>query len=446
MTAIALALCMVVTIVPGIAFAQSYLDITLDRAISVALEKNKDVVSAREDAIKAGLQITEAASAAYPQINGSWTMDRNLKPQVFVISFPDSNGNLQKNRLKVGTDHTMNIGANLTQPIWVGGKVGTALKAAKIYKKLSDETFKAVKQNIANGVASSFYGILLSEEMVRITRESLSLAEKHLDNVMILKNAGAATEYDLLRARVNVENLRPDVIEAENNVNVSLLRFRDILGVDPTTPVTVNGVLDRPDTTLFRFVDSRTALDRRPDFKAAGYGVDLQEKAVRIAYGDFLPTLSAGTTFAFSGNFDTFKYNPVDWNPYWFANISLTFPLFSGFKNYSKYQQAKVDHRKAEIDLRKTRDTIIIEIDENAMQLRKAIQLIESREMNVGEAAKAVELAESLYKNGKATQLEVLDAQLALEVSKNNLATALYNGKVAEMSLRKALGLLDIDS
>lgn len=117
MTAIALALCMVVTIVPGIAFAQSYLDITLDRAISVALEKNKDVVSAREDAIKAGLQITEAASAAYPQINGSWTMDRNLKPQVFVISFPDSNGNLQKNRLKVGTDHTMNIGANLTQPI-----------------------------------------------------------------------------------------------------------------------------------------------------------------------------------------------------------------------------------------------------------------------------------------------------------------------------------------
>lgn len=437
---------MVLTTFAGNAAAQSYLDITLDRAISVALEKNKDVVSAREDAIKAGLQITEAASAAYPQINGSWNLDKNLKQQVFVISFPDSNGNLQKNRLKVGTDHTVSLGANLTQPIWVGGKVGTALKAAKIYKNLSDETFLAVKQNVANGVATAFYGILLSQEMVKIARESLALAEKHLDNVTTLKNAGAATEYDLLRARVNVENLRPDLVEAENSVNISLLKFRDLLGVDTSTPVTISGALDRPDTTLFNNVDGRNALDRRHDFKAAGYGVDLQDKAVRIAFGDFLPTLSAGTTFAYSGNFDTFTYRAEDWNPYWFASVTLSFPLFSGFKNYSKYQQAKVDRRKAEIDLRKTRNTILIEIDEYAMQLRKAVKLIESREMNVKEASRAVELAESLYKNGKATQLEVLDAQLALEVSKNNLATALYEGKVAETSLRKALGLIDIES
>ena len=76
------------------------------------------------------------------------------------------------------------------------------------------------------------------------------------------------------------------------------------------------------------------------------------------------------------------------------ANISLTFPIFSGFKNYAKYKQAKVDLSKAHTEYRKTRASIMIEVDESVMNLKKAIEQIESRRMNVREAEKAVELAE----------------------------------------------------
>ena len=62
---------------------------------------------------------------------------------------------------------------------------------------------------------------------------------------------------------------------------------------------------------------------------------------------------------------------------------------------------------------------MFIEVEEGMMNLTKALKLIESRRMNVTEAEKAVEIAESLYKNGKATQLEVLDAQLALDECEN---------------------------
>ena len=68
---------------------------------------------------------------------------------------------------------------------------------------------------------------------------------------------------------------------------------------------------------------------------------------------------------------------------------------------------------------------------------------IESQNMNIKEAEKAVQLVESLYTNGKATQLEVLDAQLALENARTNLAKALYDAKNSETSLSKSLGLLD---
>ncbi len=61
--------------------AQSYLDLTLEKTVAIALEKNRDVVKSKEETFKADFQIIEAASAAFPQVNGQWTFDKNLKPQ-----------------------------------------------------------------------------------------------------------------------------------------------------------------------------------------------------------------------------------------------------------------------------------------------------------------------------------------------------------------------------
>ncbi len=417
--------------------------LTVGEAVNVALKSNRDIQQAREEVNRAEYRITEAKSAAYPQVNGSWNADKNLKPQVFVISFPDSDGVLKKSRLKVGTDYTSAIGANLTQPLYVGGKVGTALQAAKIYRTMSTETAKNVRQNVVLGTMQAFNGALLARELERIQRESLIQAEKHLMNVASLRKAGAATDYDLLRARVNVANMKPTLIEAENNVKTSLLKLKEIMGVDPKTDVGVTGSFAAPDTTVLDRADADIALRNRPDVLIGQLSIDLQEKAVKIARGDFLPTLSAGTTFAFNGNFDQLSYKAEDWSPYWFASLSLTFPIFTGFKTYSKYRQAKVDYLKAQTDYRKTKDAVIIEVQQSAMNFRKALRQIESQRLNVDEAQQAVEIAENLYTNGRATQLEVLDAQLALEVARTNMASALYEGTVAEITLKKSLGLLD---
>ncbi|MCE5252298.1 TolC family protein [bacterium] len=441
----ALILCSVVIPEAGWAQSESYMDLSVERAVKIALEKNKDVINAGEEASKANNRITEAASAAYPQINGSWNYERNLKPMVFVISFPDSNGVLVKNRLKVGTDNTMSLGASLTQPIYVGGKVGTALKAAKIYKNMAEETLQSVRQNVVAGVVQAFNSALLSEEMCSINKESLAQAEKHLENVKNLFNAGRATDYDLLRARVQVANMKPDLLDAENKVTISLLRLKEVMGVAPDSPLTITGKFAEPDTSVFKQATFETAMEMRPDLKASEYNVDLYEKGIQLAKGDFLPVLSAGSNFAYNGNFDVFTYDREDWNRYWTASVTLTFPIFDGFKNYSKYRQAKNDFYKAKTDFKKIHDTVLIDVRESVLNLRKAVNSIESQRMNVEEAQKALEMAESLYTNGKATQLEVLDAQLALEVAKTNMVVSLYEGTIAEIALKKNLGILDTD-
>ena len=424
---------------------QSYMDLTLDRAITVTIENNRDISNAVEETTKADHQITEATSAAYPQINGSWDYERNLKPMIFVISFPDSTGKMQKSRLKVGTDNTMNLGANLTQPLYVGGKVGTALKAARIYKQMAMETLATVKQNAVAGVAQVFNNALLAKEMLSISRESLAQGEKHLKNVENLHAAGRATEFDLLRARVQVANMKPNLLEAENQVTVTQLKLKEIMGVPPESPISISGMFSEPDTTLFALASVQTAVDNRPDLKVSEHNVDLYQKSIKIARGDFLPTLTAGTTFAYAGNFDLFRYDSADWNPFWTANVTLSVPIFSGFRTSSKYRQAKVDFYKAKTDFRKKYDAVYIEVREAELNLRKAVKSIESQRLNIEEAERAQSMAESLYSNGKATQLDVLDAQLALKVARTNMAGALFEGTIAELSLKKSLGIINTD-
>jgi outer membrane protein TolC len=164
---------------------------------------------------------------------------------------------------------------------------------------------------------------------------------------------------------------------------------------------------------------------------------------VKIARGDFLPTLSAATTFAYNGNSDALRIKGEDWSPYWFASLNLTVPIFTGFRDYARYQQAKVDLRKARTDLQKTRDAAVIEMQQAIMDFRKALAQIASQRLNVDEARQAVQIAGNLYASGRATQLEVLDAQLALQAAQTNMASALYGGTMADITLKRSLGLLD---
>ena len=187
---------------------ENYHDLTIENAIEIALVKNRDIQNAEEETDKAKYQIIEAASGALPQVHGFWDSQKTLKPMIFVIQFPDSTGKLHKNRLKVGTDYNMGLGASLTQPLYVGGKVGTALKAARIYDTMSQVTLKSVKQNVITAIIQVFNSVLLADEIKRISIESFEQAENHLQNVQNFYNAGKATEYDLLRARVNVANLK----------------------------------------------------------------------------------------------------------------------------------------------------------------------------------------------------------------------------------------------
>ena len=193
----------------GTVNASDKIAITLDAALQMAKENNKNMLIVKQENEKAGAQVTEARSGALPQIFMNSTYDRNIMKPAFFLKFGD-----QIQKITIGTNNSIVNIISFSQPLWKGGKIGTALKIARAYENSSEYGVKKTWKNVRSDVKKTFYAILLAKEAKRIAEMSQKQAEAHSENVKKFFNQGMSSEFDLLRAKVNASNHKPVVIQA----------------------------------------------------------------------------------------------------------------------------------------------------------------------------------------------------------------------------------------
>jgi len=189
------------------------ISLNLNDAINLAMANNESYLIAKKEVERAQSQIFEAASGAFPQITGGLTYLRNWRVPTGVFQFND-----EVVTVKFGTDNSYTADLTMTQPLYSGGKTFAALKIARLYKKLSLETVRMARQNLKVEVYGSFYTAILANEMSLAGLQSLKLAKENLEVVEQMFSQGVVSEYDLLKAKVEVANIQPAVIKSNTRL------------------------------------------------------------------------------------------------------------------------------------------------------------------------------------------------------------------------------------
>ena len=122
------------------------------------------------------------------------------------------------------------------------------------------------------------------------------------------------------------------------------------------------------------------------------------------------------------------------------TGLSLSIPLFDGLRNRALVNKARVDKRKAEIQVDRLRKQVRLEIRQTWYDAKEAAERVEAQGMVVSQAERGERIARSRYGNGFGTQLEVLDAQLVLTRSKSEFVRAQHDRAVALVVLERATG------
>jgi outer membrane protein len=426
--------------IPAGAGAETIL--TAEKARHLALEYNRQFQSAKKELDRSRAEIIATRSGALPSLSLNGRYTRNIeKRQMFLPGeFFDVPGFV---KVPASQNHDFDFSLSLTQPIYAGGKVSTALSIAKIYESYSKEKVKEAEAEIIFGAESAFYDAVLAETNVDVLRKAHEQLTYNLEVVEKYFNQGMISEYELLRARVEKLNIEPQLIAAESQLNLSRKQLKSFLGLPLDEDVVLASDLSDTSIAVLPSLDSLVAfaLKNRSEIKQAELQKRGYDKAVRIARGDWLyPYLNFNTTYDVSASSDDLKLNNKEVAQSWTASLLLNIPLFDGGRTIGEIRKAKVDYYQALLEEEQTRDNVRLEVERAYDALFQAKKALEVQKETINQAEEGMRIANLRYQSGVGTQLEVLSAQTALTDARSNFAKAVYLLRLAKASLKKATG------
>lgn len=414
---------------PAVASAAEPEVLTLDKCLSIALEKNHDIQKAHEYQNWIQGRYLEERAQALPQVRLGGAFQRQSDDTYYQYT----GGLFPKEQNITSYDVSLN------QAIFTWGKIPAAIRAARLGLSSGAEQLRLARQAALKDVTGAFYDVLLAQELLGIARKNLKLRERHLEDAEKRFDLGTATDYDVLAAEVDVENIRPLVIRQENAVRTAKKRLLFHLGREEAE-IEVEGTLEANPVDLPAYDDAvASALARRPELTNQRILVQGYEELIHIAKTDLRPRLDLAGSYAqrnlASGDMD------IDATA-WSAAVVLSFPVFDGFRTRGKVMQARSNYETTRLDEAKLRDQVTLEVRMALDAAREAQLILEALKGTVAQAERLLHMAEQGLEFGIKTRLDVDDARVNLTQARANRAGAQRDYLVALMNLDWVTGAL----
>jgi outer membrane protein len=313
--------------------------------------------------------------------------------------------------------------------------------AASVYSHMARDMFYAKKVETVNKVRKAYYVALLAQQGLELVRSSLKNAEENLKNVQLMTAQGIVSEYDELRATVGVDNLLPMVIQNETNYNLAVDNLRNIIGTHSAEDIKLTSDLNFvpvDDSLIARA--SEIVLESNPNLNVVRKQIDLNSAVINVERSNYLPTIAAFGSYSYSASKDQFNFSTNDFFKSSQVGLSLSLSLFQGLQTSSRVEQAQLEKRKTEEQRDNLEKTLKMGLRSILGNLKQARKRIEAQERTVETAERGYNIVTARFLANAATQLEVNDAQLALNQAKVNRIQAIYDYLVASADLDQLIG------
>ncbi|OGC21857.1 hypothetical protein A2310_01065 [candidate division WOR-1 bacterium RIFOXYB2_FULL_37_13] len=421
----------------GSSFADSQV-LTLDQSIKIALERNTQVLSAREKLNASGARFNQALGSVLPSISLSSSFGKSYQ-QPLSLTIPGMTTPITTSPDEAAEMTTYSF--SLRQPVFTGGKLLLGIKITNNSYLAALQDFKKVKNDVIYNVVSGYYEYLKSKKMVEVVNSSMIALKKHLKQVELFYNSGISTQVDLLRTQTELANMRNTQIQVETGLQLASISFNSLLGKDISSDIFLSS--DAPQT--FEGFASYSGLlekayNNRPDWISFKLGKEIAEDTVGLNTGNLLPNIflvgSTGRTVTNYASSNT-KYDLGSWN----LLLSGSWVLFDGFVNVNKIAEAKATAQSLKEQEKSLKDAIALDLKAAYLNFGSAKERLSAAEYAKSLAEKTLKYAELNFVSNVGTNLSVLDAESALLQAQANYWTALYDIRIAKAKIDKAVGI-----
>ncbi len=437
--------------------------LTINEAVKYSLKHNSGLLQAEMEMSKARAQSLEARSTALPVVQGFVSTTRNLSIAGQPVQFPIPFGvidtvtnqpvplpndpTLQETQIRFididfvfGSDNQLVYGVNFTQPLFEG-RVFSAIRASKIYDRMTTAGYQAEKGRTIEATRKAFYQVLLAEKVLTVVEKAIKRAQKNYENVYLLYEKGNVSELDKIRAEVLMSQQETRFFNAHRNMEISRENLKKMMGMPMEEEISVSGGFIENMADLLPLADfEKRLLQHQPALAQVHEASYLMRENVSAVRSEFYPSIALTGNFSLFQAFDDGTFSTKEFDSNQSLGLNINMPIFNGMGSKARLDKARAEYRKSIYQEQDVKSSMLLELKNIYLTILASDQKIDEAEKTLELARRGLEVADELYAKGLISQMEQLDADMALVQAELGLYQAQYEYSVAWAAMDRALG------
>ncbi|MDR2907960.1 MAG: TolC family protein [Bacteroidales bacterium] len=419
------------------------LTLTLDKAIEIAMSESQTIKLAEKEIERVDYSKQSAWQGLIPTLTASGQFEKYLAAPTMSLG---------STLIEMPTNYNASAGISLSLPLFAPA-LWQSIKMTALDMQLAVEKAQASKITLRNDVSKAFYGILLAKDSYKTLQAGLKLAEDMYEQTKKRFENGLVSEFDVISAEVQVQNLKPTILEVENGIEQAKMFLKVLIGIEMAQAIDVQGVLTDYENVVSANAQMNLAVDGNTDLKQLDIQQQLLQKSLSIQRTQRMPTLAAFGNFGHnwtrnnsSVNFITQQLDPASSSNYGqglLAGLQLSVPLTGIFTNISKEKQTKVQMDQLSLQRDYLESSLNVQAQSAYNMMTVAKNQAEAAQKNSELAQRGYDIATKRYETGMGIMLEVQNASNQLMQAQLSYHQSIVDYLNAKSDLEKLLGITE---
>ena len=327
------------------------------------------------------------------------------------------------------------VGGDVTVPLWMGGKINAANRAARINEQTARSQGIQQRNALVSELVERYYGLALARQVVVVRQQVVDGVRKHLEDAAALEAQGMISRSEKLYVEFKMSEAERDLQNAQSQVETIAAALNSTIGqTDDYQPVTAMFILERIEPLdHFRTL----AAERNPLLDQVDQKRRLAYEGVRAQRSSFLPQAVA------MGGMSFYDYQVSKVLPRWAVGVGVNFKLFDGLNREYKYSAAKQTVRRVEALQDKAGNDISVLVEKLYNQMENYRTQMASIEASLAFAEEYLKTKNAAFLEGMSSSTDLIDAELNLAKVKTERIEAAYRYDVSLAKLLEAAGISD---
>lgn len=412
----------------------SVLQLTLRDAIGIALSENPTIKMADQDVELKKVSRKEAWQSLLPTVDLSGNISYTIEAATM---------NIDGNQFKMGRDKSNS---------WTGAlQVSLPLFAPSVYRtmnmtrediELALEKSRESRNSMVNQTTKAYFQLLLAQDSYDVLKKSYDFSVENYNVVKAKFEQGKVSEYDKISAEVQMRNMKPSVVSAENAVNLAMLQLKVLLGIsDAELQIEIKDNLKNYEADVAAFDGQMlVSLKENSTLKQLDFNERLLHSSLKVQKASFMPTLALSYQYQYQSisNAD-FRLGNYNWSPSSTLALSLSVPLYRA-SNFTKVKSTRIQLEQLTENIINTERQLQMQATSYQDNMEASAEQLTSNKESVAQAEKGRLIAQKRYEIGKGTILELNSSEVALTQSQLTYNQSIYDYLVAKADLDYLMG------